>query len=81
MDNKKIYSLLGLSTRAGKLKSASDNTKKQFKDKCNYYNVPIAFFGDMESLGHAVGKGVRTSLVITDKGLAQSLLKNLLQED
>ncbi|MBO4456438.1 MAG: ribosomal L7Ae/L30e/S12e/Gadd45 family protein [Butyrivibrio sp.] len=103
MNSKKIYSLLGMSAKAGKLKSgefsvmeairsgkacaviisedASDNTKKQFKDKCSYYNVPIAFFGDMESLGHAVGKGVRTSLVITDNGLAQSLLKNLLLED
>ncbi|MBR4832574.1 MAG: ribosomal L7Ae/L30e/S12e/Gadd45 family protein [Butyrivibrio sp.] len=60
---------------------ASENTKKQFKDKCSYYKVPIVFFGDKESLGHAIGKGVRTSLVVTDRGLAQSLLKNLLLED
>ena len=56
---------------------ASDNTKKQFSDKCSYYEVPMVFFGDKESLGHAIGKDVRTSLAITDKGFAQSLSKNL----
>ena len=103
MDSKKVYSLLSLSMRAGKVKSgefatmeairgktaflvivsedASDNTVKQFSDKCKYYNVPIAFFGDKESLGHAIGKGVRTSLAITDKGLSESLRKNLLVEE
>ena len=59
---------------------ASDNTTKQFSDKCKYYNVPIVFFGDMEKLGHAIGKDVRTSLAITDKGLSESLRKNLLEE-
>ena len=57
---------------------ASDNTKKQFNDKCSYYDVPIFFFGNKEELGHAIGKDVRTSLAITDKGFAQSLRKNLL---
>ena len=103
MDSNKIYSMLGLCMRAGKVKSgelsvleairkktaqavivsedASDNTKKQFSDKCNYYNVPIFFFGDKESLGHAIGKDVRTSLALTDKGLFESLRKNLLEEE
>ena len=60
---------------------ASDNTTKQFSDKCKYYDVPIVIFGDKEKLGHAIGKDVRTSLAITDKGLAESLRKNLLEED
>ena len=103
MDSNKIYSLLGLCMRAGKLKSgefatleairrktaemviisedASDNTKKKFSDKCSYYNVPIFVFGNKEELGHAIGKDVRTSLAITDKGFAQSLRKNLLSEE
>ncbi len=103
MDSNKIYSLLGLCMRAGKLKSgefsvldairkhtaeiviisedASDNTKKQFNDKCSYYKVPIILFGNKERLGHAIGKDVRTSLAITDKGFAQSLRKNLLSEE
>ncbi len=99
MDSKKVYSLLGLCMRAGKVKSgelaameairkrtaklvivsedASENTTKQFTDKCKYYDVPIVFFGDKESLGHAIGKDVRTSLAITDTGLSESLRKNL----
>ena len=102
LDSNKIYSLLGLSMRAGKVKSgetavmdairkgkaclvivaedASDNTTKQFTDKCKYYDVPIVIFGDKDSLGHAIGKDVRTSLAITDKGLSESLRKNLLEE-
>ena len=61
----KIYSFLGLATRAGKIVSgddstllelkrgnvklvivaedASDNTKKLFKDKSSYRNVPYVF--------------------------------------
>ncbi|WP_026651884.1 L7Ae/L30e/S12e/Gadd45 family ribosomal protein [Butyrivibrio proteoclasticus] len=100
MDSKKIYSLLGLCMRAGKLKSgefatleairdksavlvivsedASNNTKKEFSDKCSFYDVPMVFFGDKDKLGHAIGKDVRTSLAITDKGLAQALAKDLL---
>ncbi len=60
---------------------ASDNTKKQFNDKCSYYNVPLIVFGDKESLGHAIGKDVRTSLAVTDNGLSESLRKNLLEEE
>ncbi len=59
---------------------ASENTKKQFSDKCKYYDVPIVFFGDKERLGHAIGKDVRTSLAITDKGLSEAILKNLHAE-
>ena len=59
---------------------ASDNTKKQFKDKCSYYNIPIYFYGNMDELGHAIGKDVRTSLAITDQGLAKTLIKDLLLE-
>ena len=103
MDSNKVYSLLGLCMRAGKLKSgefatleairkgtaklvivssdASENTTKQFSDKCKFYKVPIVFFGDKESLGHAIGKDVRTSLAITDTGLSESLRKNLLIEE
>ncbi|WP_408608004.1 L7Ae/L30e/S12e/Gadd45 family ribosomal protein [Butyrivibrio hungatei] len=102
LDSNKIYSMLGLCMRAGKLKSgefacleairkktavlvivsedASDNTKKQFRDKCSYYNVPIYFFGNKDDLGHAIGKDVRTSLAVTDQGLAKTLIKDLLLE-
>ncbi|SFP83101.1 Ribosomal protein L7Ae [Butyrivibrio proteoclasticus] len=59
---------------------ASDNTKKEFSDKCSYYNVPFYLYGNMDELGHAIGKDVRTSLAITDAGFAKTLIKNLLSE-
>lgn len=52
---------------------ASENTKKKFKNMCDFYKVPIYFFGNKESLGHAMGKEFRASLVITDAGFAKGL--------
>ncbi len=57
---------------------ASDNTKKQFTDKCTYYNIPVIEFGEKYKLGSAIGKSERTSLAITDEGLARTLTKKLL---
>ena len=37
---------------------ASDNTKKKFRDMCKFYEVPIYFYGDKDTLGHAMGKRV-----------------------
>ena len=35
---------------------ASDNTKKQFKNMCTYYRVPIYFLCSKLELGHSIGK-------------------------
>ncbi|MBE5860509.1 MAG: 50S ribosomal protein L7ae [Butyrivibrio sp.] len=97
--DEKIYSLLGLCQKAGKLVSgefsvenaiksgtalvvlisldASENTKKKFHDKCDFYNVKVADFGSKEKLGHAIGKEVRTSVAVTDAGFAKSLCEKL----
>ena len=56
---------------------ASDNTKKMFQNMCNFYHVPIFFYGTKEELGHAMGKELRASLAITDPGFAKSLSKLL----
>ena len=34
---------------------ASDNTKQKFKNMCEFYEVPIYFYGDKDTLGHAMG--------------------------
>lgn len=60
---------------------ASHNTKKKFQDKCAFYEVPIVVYGTKETLGHAIGKEMRASLAITDKGFAESILKHLEQTD
>lgn len=56
---------------------ASDNTKKKFKNMCNFYEVPIYFYGDKDTLGHAMGKEFRASLAILDEGFAKGIRKQL----
>ena len=94
-ENGKIYSLLGLIQKAGRLKSgewaveksigglksqlvliatdASENSKKQYRDKCAFYEVPCYEFGTKESLGRAIGKDERSALSIEDEGFAATL--------
>lgn len=56
---------------------ASDNTKKKFKNMCDFYQVPIYFYADKDTLGHAMGKEFRASLAILDKGLAKGMIKHM----
>lgn len=56
---------------------ASDNTKKMFTNKCEFYEVPMFMYGTKEELGHAIGKEMRASLAVTDGGLARSIMKHL----
>lgn len=99
MKPNKIFSLLGLATRAGRTASgefmteksvkegsaslvivgtdASANTKKNFRNMCEFYRVPYFEYGTKEELGHAMGKEMRASLAVTDAGFAKSLKKHL----
>ena len=61
-------------------KDASDNTRKDFKNMCEYYNVPIRSYGNREELGHCIGKEFRASLAVTDEGLARKIL-SLIDSD
>lgn len=56
---------------------ASDNTKKMFRDMCIYYQVPFYIYGTKEQLGHGMGKEVRASLAVLDKGFGGSIEKKL----
>lgn len=56
---------------------ASENTKKQFRNMCSYYQVPYAEYGGKEELGRAIGKEFRASLAVTDENLAKALIKLL----
>jgi ribosomal protein L7Ae-like RNA K-turn-binding protein len=60
---------------------ASDNTKKKFRNMCEYYKVPIYFFGTKEALGKAMGKEFRASLAVLDAGLGNALKKQLENEN
>ena len=56
---------------------ASDNTKKKFQNMCDFYQVPIYFYKDKETLGHAMGKEFRASLAILDEGFADGIQREL----
>ena len=59
---------------------ASDNTKKKFKNMCEFYEVPFYIYGDKDSLGHAMGKEFRAMLAVNDLGFAKGIMKHLDNE-
>ena len=60
---------------------ASANTAKKFRNMCSFYEVPIFFLSDKESLGRAMGKEFRASLAIQDENFAKAILKELEREN
>ncbi|MCI8488972.1 MAG: 50S ribosomal protein L7ae [Lachnospiraceae bacterium] len=58
---------------------ASENTKKMFRSMCEFYKTEIAFYADREALGHSIGREFRSSVAVTDEGLAEAIKKRLMQ--
>lgn len=56
---------------------ASDNTKKLFINKCDYYHVRMEVLSNKEQLGHAMGKQFRASLAILDQGFSDAIVKHI----
>lgn len=56
---------------------ASDNTKKQFSNMCEFYEVPMVVYGNKDTLGHFIGTQMRANIAITDEGIANSILKSV----
>jgi len=56
---------------------ASENTKKMFRDKCSFYEIPIYLYASKEMLGNAIGRQFRASLAVLDPGFANSLEEKL----
>lgn len=54
---------------------ASDNTKKKFMNKCRYYRVPFVIYGNMDELGHLIGKEARTTVAVIDQGFGNEFKK------
>lgn len=59
---------------------ASDNTRKKFRNMCEFYEVPIFFIENKEMLGKYCGKEFRASLAIQDYNFAQAMQKLLDSE-
>ncbi len=49
---------------------ASDNTIKNFNDKCKFYNVDFLNFGEREEINNSVGMINKTVFCITDENFA-----------
>ena len=103
INKSRVFGLLGLAAKAGKVQSgefsteksvksgraylvivseeASENTKKKFRNMCEYYKVPFYLYGTKAELGAAMGKEFRASLAITDTGLANAVRKYLPEEN
>jgi ribosomal protein L7Ae-like RNA K-turn-binding protein len=56
---------------------ASDNTKKNFTDMCSYYQIPVYFYGNKETIGRAIGKEFRASMAVNDEGFAKNIAKQI----
>lgn len=56
---------------------ASENTKKKFRNMCEFYDVPVYFLSDKESVGKSMGKEIRASLSIQDENFAKAILNEL----
>ena len=54
---------------------ASDNTKKLFDQKCNYYGIPYYEYGTKDELGKYSGNEMRTSIAILDEGFGNQIIK------
>lgn len=97
----KVFSMIGLATRAGKTVAgefsvekavktqkaklvmvsteASDNTKKLFRNKCEYYQIPYFEYGTREDLGKATGNKDRVSIAILDLNFSETISKLLIE--
>ena len=58
---------------------ASENAKKDYKNLCEFYEVPLVIYSDKDHLGHAIGKQQRVCIAITDQGLAKRLKETIDQ--
>lgn len=56
---------------------ASDNTKKLYKNKCDFYNVKYFEMGKINELSNAVGKFNRVAVGICDQGFTKGLLAKI----
>ena len=59
---------------------ASDNTKKLFTNKCDFYKIPVFVCGSRSQLGKATGNQERASIAISDEGFSKSII-NILTEN
>ena len=67
----------GIRKRQGVLlvltEDCSERTRDEYTRACERAHISIKIFGTKERLGQALGKGVRTCALITDKGFGRAI--------
>ncbi len=56
---------------------ASEGTKKKFKDKSSFYEVPCYEYGTKASLAATIGRDLRSVVSVNDEGIANNIIKRL----
>lgn len=56
---------------------SSKRTKDEYVHLAEMVRMTWRVFGEKEKLGHAVGKGIRTAILISDSGFGESLLQKI----
>lgn len=59
----------------------SEASKKNYRDMCTYYHVPIIEEGTKEELGRCIGKEFRAAVAVTDGGFAGGIMKKATQRE
>lgn len=56
---------------------SSERTKEEYIRLAKLSGITWRIFGEKEKLGHAVGKGIRAAILISDNGFGTSLLQRI----
>ena len=56
---------------------SSERTKEEYIRLAKLSGITWRIFGEKEKLGHAVGKGIRAAILISDSGFGTSLLQRI----
>lgn len=56
---------------------ASENTKKKFRNMCDFRDIPAYCYGSSDRLGAAIGCEFRVVLAVQDQGFAEAVEKKL----
>ncbi len=56
---------------------ASDNTKKKFRNSCEFYSSKMVECSDRFTLGNATGREMAVVLAVTNQGIAEELQRCL----
>ena len=56
---------------------SSPRTKDEYRNAAERAHISYRLFGEKERLGSALGKGVRTAALITDKGFSRAIAEKI----